>query len=169
MAAMIENKGVKAPAFKKPDISAFVPPDAKDAVDRIVAAGMKIMYSPDMKDEVQEAITGKGPVSQRMAANVTGLIALLDQKAAGKTPVGALFPAALELLGEAAEIMSAAKVDVSQEDYNEAAQLCFVMIGKKLGGTDEQITQSLSQMGGQGEPAAPAASAAPATPTQGAA
>ena len=149
MATMIQNKAVKAPAFKKPDISAFVPPDAKDAVDRIVAAGMKIMYSPDMKDEVQEAIAGKGPVSQRMASSVVGLIAILDKKSGGKTPVGALFPAALELLGEAAEIMSAAKVDVSQEDYNEAAQLCFVMIGKKLGGTDEQITQSLSQMGGQ--------------------
>lgn len=81
------------PSFKRPNIAALVPPAMKDTVDRVVAAGMKLMYSPQMKQEVQQAIQSDKPVPQKLAESVTGLLLVLDQQASGggqaPTPPGA--------------------------------------------------------------------------------
>ena len=136
--------------FKKPDLSKFTPPEAKDAVDRVVAAGVKMMFSPSMRDELQAAVESEDPVAKVIAENTSGLMLLIDQKSGGKTPIAAIFPAALELLAEAGEAMSAAGKTVTQADYNEAAQLIFVMLSKKMGASDDQIMEVASkQIGGQ--------------------
>lgn len=135
--------------FKKPDISGFIPPEAKDAVDRVVAAGTKLMYSPDMRQELQAEIDRDVPPAQKMAEAVTGLILTLDKQSQGGIPVQALFPAAMELMGEAAEVLAAAGQPVTQEDYNEAARQMFVLLGRKMGATDEQLMQGAEQIAGQ--------------------
>lgn len=131
--------------FKKPDTAQFTPPAQKDAVERIVAAGMKVMYSPDMRDDVMQAVQSQDPVPQKLAKSVVGLMLMLDSKAKGGLPPEALFPAELELLGEACEVLEAAGQPVTMDDYNMAAQLIFVMTAKKLGATDEQV-MSVEQM-----------------------
>lgn len=144
--------------FQRPNIDQFIPEDVKDSVARVVAAGMRIMYSPGMRDEVQKAIQSDAPMGQKLAENVTGLLLTLDQQAKGGIPVKAIFPAAMELLGEAAEVMSAAGQPVTQEDYNDAARRMFVLIGQKLGATGEQLMGAAEQAlaGAQQAPQAPA-------------
>ena len=50
-------------------------------LDRIVAAGMRIMYSPEMADERDQAVQSQEPVAKKLADNVTGLLLTLDQQA----------------------------------------------------------------------------------------
>lgn len=159
----------RAPGFTKPDIQAFIPPDQQDAVARVVAAGQKLMYSPDMRDELMAEVEREGPPAQKMAEAVTGLLLTLDGQAQGGIPLPAMFPAAMELLGEAAEVLNAAGQAVTQNDYNEAAQTMFVLIARKLGADDEQIMQGAQQAmaGGEAvameaEPGAEQQAAAPA-------
>jgi hypothetical protein len=139
--------------FKRPDISQFVPPEIKDVVDRVVAAGVKVMYSPQMQDQMKAAIESPDPVPKKMAENVTGLLLTLDKQTQGGIPDQALFPAGMELMGEAAEVLTSAGQPVTQEDYNEAARMMFVLVGQKLGGTRDQIMQAAEQAlpGGAGE------------------
>lgn len=143
-------------SFKRPNTAQFVPPEMKDAVDRIVAAGIKMAYSPQMADERQQFLEGQEPAGQRMAQTVAGLLLTLDQQAKGGLPVGAIFPAGVELLGEAAEMLSKAGQPVSQEDFNDGARQLFVIVGQKLGGTPDQIMQAAGQAAGEGEPTEPA-------------
>lgn len=150
--ALMQRARERAPAFKKPDIAAFTPPDQKDAVQRVVAAGMRLMFSPEMREELQAEVQRDAPPAQKMAESVTGLMLTLDGQSKGGIPLGAMFPAAMELLGEAAEVLSAAGQQVQQNDYNEAAQRMFVLMGKKLGATDEQLMQGAEQAIGGGEP-----------------
>lgn len=149
MALMKKARLLESAKFQKPDISQFIPPEAKDAVDRVVAAGTKLMYSPDMRQELQAEIERDVPPAQKMAEAVTGLILTLDKQSKGGIPVQALFPAAMELMGEAAEVLAAAGQPVTQEDYNEAARQMFVLIGRKLGASDEQLMQGAEQIAGQ--------------------
>lgn len=142
------KKANQAGGFTKPDVSQFVPPGMKDQVDRIVAAGMKMMYSPDMRDEVMAAVQGDEPTSKKLADNVTGLMLALDQKAQGGMPIEAIFPAAIGLMGEAADVLVAAGQEVSQEDFNEGARMVFVMIGKQMGASDEDIMGAAQQHAG---------------------
>lgn len=132
-----------------PDWRQFTPPELQDPVERIVAAGAKLMYSPEMRQELQQAVSAQTPVDEKLADNVVGLMLTLDQKSQGGLPVAALFPAGLGLLGEAAQVLEAAGQQVTQEDFNNAAVRMYVLMGKKLGGTDEQIMQGAQQaMGG---------------------
>lgn len=142
------------PGFQKPDISQFIPPEAKDAVDRIVAAGMKIMYSPQLRQELQKAVQSKEPVPQKMAAAVTTLLVGMDKQSKGSMPTAAMFPAGMELLGEAAMVLEKAGQPVTQEDYNDAAQLMFVLLGKAKFGAKDQDMMGAAQgwVGGAGGP-----------------
>lgn len=141
----------KAPAgFKRPDIAQFVPADLKDAVARVVAAGHKMIYSPAMREELRAEVARDVPVPQKMAEAIVGLLLTLDKQSQGGLPMGAIFPAAIELLGEAAEILTAAGQQVTQADFNEALQMVFVLTGKKLGATDDQLMQTARQAAGAG-------------------
>ena len=159
-----------AGTFEKKDISAAIPPEQKDAVDRIVAAGMKLMYSPGMRDELRKAVASKEPTPKVLAENILGLMLTMD-KQAGKSglPPAALMPAAVELLGEGADLMVKAGRPVSQDDYTTAIQTLFVMMSKKMGMNDAQIMDTANkalpadqQVDGGAPPDGPAADAAAA-------
>lgn len=155
-----EDSNAAGGDFERPDIAPLIPKGQEDAVARIVAAGMKIMYAPESRPEVETALK-QGNVPQALAMNVTGLILTLDQKSQGGLPVQAIFPAAVELLGEATEVFSAAGKPVSQSDYADAARLMMVLLAKKMGATDEQIMGEVQKHvpgaalddGGEGLPA----------------
>lgn len=136
--------------FRRVDISPFVPEGQADAVARIVAAGMKVMYSPDMRDDVMQAVQSQEPAAQVLAQNVLGLIGALDQKAQGGLPEQAIFPAGVELLGEAAEVLIAAGKEVSQQDYADSVRLLAVLMAQMAGHSQEQIDGVLAQNAGGG-------------------
>lgn len=147
--ALMDQANKKATSdFQKPDVAQFIPAEMKDTVERITAAGIKFMYAPQTRQQVSEAIQAEGPVAQKLADNVAGLMLTLDQKAKGGIPVGALFPAGMELLGEAAEMLSASGQAVTQTDFNEAAQLLLITMSRKLGASDEQIMSAAQGMVG---------------------
>lgn len=137
-----------------PDWRQFTPPEMVDAVERVLAAGAKTMYSEGMRDEVRAAIAKKEPVAQKLASNTAGLLLTLDQQAKGGIPVAALFPAGMALLAEVAEVMQAAGIQVGQEDYNDAAMLLFAILGRKMGASEDQIMAQAQKFAG-GEGAAP--------------
>ena len=132
--------------FKKPQMDQLVQPQDKDAVDRTVAAGVQIMYAPETSQSLRDAVDSQDPVSERMARNVAGLMLILDKKAQGKIPIAAIFPAALELLGEAAEVLESVKQPVTQADYNEAALMLAAILAGKMGATEEQVMQAGQQV-----------------------
>lgn len=147
----IMQKARERNAFKRPDISQFIPEGMEDVVARVSAAGQKIMYSPDMRDELQAEVKRDAPVAQKMAESVVGLMLTLDSQTDGGIPEAALLPIGLDLLGEAAEVLSQTGGQVTIDEYNEAAQLMFVMVAKKLGHSDEQIMGAVEQaVGGAG-------------------
>lgn len=156
--------------FTKPDISSAVPPEMQDAVARITAAGMKLMYSPQMRDKLKEAVNSPDPTPKVLAENVTGLLLIMDRQA-GKSglPGPALMPAAVELLGDAGDAMVKAGRPVSQDDFKTAIQMTFVLMSKKMGMNDAQIMDTANkalppdqQVAGGAPPDGPAADAAQA-------
>lgn len=154
--------------FKRPDISQFVPPEQADAVQRIAAAGMKLMYSPQMRQELMQEVHRQVPVPQKLAEGVVGLMLTLDKQSQGGIPAQALFPAAMELLGEAAEVLSAAGQQVTQQDYNDAARLMFVLIARKLGAKDNQIMGAAQKIAGGQPDVGAGGTGAPPEPDEGA-
>lgn len=144
----IMDKARERGAFSRPDIKQFVPEGMQDTVDRISAAGQKIMYSPDMRDELMAEVQSEEAIPLKMAKSVVGLMLTLDQQTQGGIPEQALFPAGLELLGEAAEVLTQAGQQVTQEEYNEAARAMFVLMGQKLGISDDDMMGAAEKAAG---------------------
>jgi hypothetical protein len=163
MAGMIDIPG-QAPAepeagappagggFQRPDISSAIPPEQQDAVARIVAAGMKVMYAPEMREQILEVVQSQEPVSKKLAESVVGLLLVMDQKK--PLPIEALPWAAVELLGEAAEILQAAKQPVSDEDFKAASTGAVWLIARKMGASDDEVINGLDQAGQGAQPTA---------------
>lgn len=155
--------------FQKPNVAALpvvqqLSKEDRDAYQRIVAAGMKLMYAPETREQLMEGIRSKDPIPKKLAENILGLMLILFQKSTGVPPPGALFPAAVELMGEAAEVLVNAGQQVTQEDFHDASILLFTMLGKKLGATDQQLMQGAEQALNQAEGGAQEAAPAPAAP-----
>jgi len=148
-----ENQVATGAGFKRPNVRAFTPKGMQDAVDRVSAAGQKVMYDPAMREQLMAKVSQDAPVTQKLATSVTQLLFLLNSKSNGGIPKPAMFPAAMDLLGEAADTLTAAGTPVTQEEFNDAAQLLFVMIAKKLGAPDDQIMAAGQQIAGGGAPA----------------
>ncbi len=138
MVAITQKARERDPA-KRLGARPFIPKGMEDIVARISAAGQRIMYSPDMRDELKAAVTSKAPIAQKLAESVTGLMLTLDQKMPGGIPEEALFPAALDLLGEASDVLTEAGQKVTHTEYGQAALLMFILMARKLGYSDEQI------------------------------
>ena len=82
-------------AFKAPDWRPFTPPEHVDAVERIQAAGMKLMYSEGMRDQLRQAVESDAPMHQKLAENTAGLLLTLDKQSQGGIPLPAMFPAGM--------------------------------------------------------------------------
>lgn len=134
--------------FTPPDLAPHIPEELRDDVDRIAAAGMKIMYSPQMKEEVMQAVQSPEPPGIKMGQNVAGLMLILDEKSQGNLPVDAIFPAGMQLLVESANLLQAAGQTVSDEDFRDASLSLFATLFKKMGASDEDI-MGVAQGGAQ--------------------
>jgi len=145
------QQAAEGEAFQRPDLSQIVPEGMEDVVARVSAAGQKLMYSPDMRDELQAAVQSEDPIPKKLAENVTGLMLTLDSQTKGGIPEEAIFPAAVDLLAEAAEALTQAGQTVTQEDFREAMRMTYVLIGKKLQIPDDQLVAGAEQAAGGGQ------------------
>ena len=143
--------------LQKPDIAPFIPKGMEDPVARVVAAGMKLMYAPEMRPRLMAHVQSDKASIQTLAQGVTDLIKQLEARSnggQGGIPQAALFPAAMQLLGEAADVAQASGQPITQDEYNQAAQLMFALIGKQVvHGTDKQLMLGAANVVAGGAPA----------------
>lgn len=160
--ALMDQARERSSEFQRPDISQVVPEGMEDAVARVSAAGQKLMYSPQMREELAAEVQRDAPVPKKLAEAVVGLMLTLDSQSRGGIPEAALFPAALDLLGEAVEVLQQAGQPVTMEDYREAARQIFALMGRKLGIPEDQLMGAAAKAAGvQIDGAAPAGGEAP--------
>ncbi len=167
---MIEQAQPKEQAAQyKSGAAAVVPPEHQDAFARVVLAGLKVFYSPQMKETIQETISAEGEIETNLAKGMTGLMALLDQKSKPSLPLPVIFPAAVELLYEITEFLAevGAMEPLTKEQMATTVQLTVGMIAKRYKMPDEMIMQMLTGKV-QGEPtAAPQPGVQQAQPAEG--
>lgn len=133
-----------------------VPPEKMQTYQAVVAAAKKIMYSPQMDDQVRELMAGEGDMGTKLGTGVMGLMALVMDKAGGAIPPDLVIPAGLELVAEAGKFMKDAGAKVDKNDIAEGMAVFVEQILQRAGVSLDQLPQMLGQQGG-----APEAGAAP--------
>lgn len=89
-----------------------VPPQFKDAYERVVVAGMKIMFDQSTHAFAMKRVQqGEGSVGQRLGNAVAGLLSLILEKGKGGIPPQVVVPAGITLLVSAADFMNRSGIE----------------------------------------------------------
>lgn len=142
-----------------------LPPELKDAYERVVLAGMKVMFDPQTHEMALKALEGEGPVEQRLAQGIAGLMGTLIDQSNKTMPPQVVIPAGIELLVAAGDYLRESGADPIDDQQIGEAMALFVQIVLEQAGADPTELQAMLQGGmGEGAPEGGMPSEAPPSP-----
>lgn len=99
--------------------------------EKVVLAGMKVMYDQKVFPQFIEAFKKGGPISDTLAAQAAGLVKILDDQSKGAIPKRVIVPAATVLLIEMADFLVQSKIaQPTKQDLAEAIKKLTAIILK---------------------------------------
>jgi hypothetical protein len=112
-----------------------MPQKDMEAFQRVVLAGMKLMYDQKTFGIFKTGMMRENvPVAKRLAAESAGLMKMLYEKSNRSIPLQIIAPAAAMLLMEMGKFMTEAGVaKVSSEDVRQGTQLLMALLKKMFG------------------------------------
>lgn len=149
-------------------VRAKLPAQYRVAVQRIVLAGMKVMFSPETHQLMLKAIQGDTDPAHAVGMGVTQLMTLLYKESKGTMPLPALIPAGILLGCEALDFMEKSNMlRASPQIMDDMTQTVTAYLLQKMGYTAQdvaRIAQGGSAQAQAPQPGQPAPQAAPAQP-----
>ena len=112
-----------------------MPQQDMEAFQRVVLAGMKLMYDKQTFGIFKAGMTKENvPVPARLAAESAGLMQMLYEKSNKSIPLQVIAPAAAMLLMEMGKFMTEAGVaKVSSADVQQGTQILMGLLKKMFG------------------------------------
>jgi polyhydroxyalkanoate synthesis regulator phasin len=123
-----------------------IPPDMQEAYDRVVVAGMKLMFSKETHRIMLKEMQKQGPLSQRLGRGVAGLMLIMVKESNNTMPPQIIIPAGIELMMQAVDFMK--KTDMANptnEEIGQAMQIMITTIMEKFGVDPAKFEQMLNQ------------------------
>ena len=143
-------------------IKSKVPPQLAPLMQRIVAAGEKVMYSPTTHQMMIKALSGPGDKGEIAGAAASKLIALLFTQMHGKLDMRAAIPAGVVLLCEGLDWMEKARMlTVNNATLSTAMKSMMTSTLQLFGVTPQKLAQMHAGQSGQQGGAPGAQSAMP--------
>lgn len=105
------------------EIMARVPPDKMADTQKIVAAGMQVMHSPQSHDLMVKQLSGPGDIADKAGEGIAKLMGLLYNQSRRTMPIGPAIAAAQVLLCDGLDFLEQAKqLKVTNELVAEATK-----------------------------------------------
>lgn len=123
-------------------VSAKVPPEQKERFEKIVLAGMKVMYSPETSEMMQSQLKKEGDPTENAGEGAAKLFGILMHESKGTMPMAAAIPAMQVLLCEGLDFMEqAGLIQVTNDVIAEATKAMMGYILQMVGVKKEQMNQ----------------------------
>lgn len=138
-------------------------PQYVSAINKVVAAGKKVMYSPQSRDMAMGELKQAGSDPEALGAAVAKLIGILMAHAKGTIPAEVFVPASIILLCEGLQFMEdAGALKVTADLLAKATQATGSAVLQLIGVTPDKMHEILAKKQGAAQPAQPAAPVAQA-------
>lgn len=130
-------------------IDAKVPAADKAAYDKIVLAGMKVMFEDDqMHAQLLQGLK-EAPEVKTVVDGIIGILGVLFQESRNTMPPGPMILAGQSLMMEALDFMEeGGMIEVTPDVLGEATQLYIETLLPKLGMTPEKMQAIMSKAQG---------------------
>lgn len=110
-----------------------LPPGLQDAYERVVAAGMKVMFDPATHDQMTQLLQQPGSMGEKLGKGIAGLMLLLYQQSNKTLPPQVIIPAGIELASHAVDFLKQAGQEVQMQDVGEGVTIFLTTIMQKFG------------------------------------
>lgn len=121
-------------------VAAKVPQDQKERFDKIVLAGMKIMYSPETSEMMQSQLKKEGDPTENAGEGAAKLFGIMMHESKGTMPMAAAIPAMQVLLCEGLDFMEqAGMIEVTNDIIAESTKSMMGYILQMIGVKKEQM------------------------------
>jgi len=136
-----------------------------DAYDRVLTAAMKMMYSADNSQMMQQIIMDEQiPVANKLGEGIANLLVMMDNQGNGTIPKEIIVPVGVALMFEAADYLFEVGIEFTENDLGDALELLIRSVlvgygidpakiddviddmGKKLGFDDTEMGKKVSEM-----------------------
>ena len=133
-----------------------MPPELQNAYDRVVTAGMKVMFSKESHRAMLQEIQRPGPLDKRLGRGIAGLMLMLFKESNGSIPPSVIIPAGVKLLMEAVDFLRDSGLEKpSNADIGNGMEIIIYTILDKFGVPPDKMAQMLNQFSNENIPAAP--------------
>jgi len=133
----------------KAKIEQGVDPKQKDAYDRIVLAGMKVMFTKGTHEQLMQGLVDAPDKLKTAVDGVIGLVGVLFKESRNTMPVVPMIMAGITLLYEGLEFMEkAGMVQVDGDSLAKTTQYYLETLLPKLGMTPDKMQALLAQTKG---------------------
>lgn len=108
-------------------------PQQGQQLQRIVVAGMKVMFAQQTRQMLMQALQGNAPIGVKVGQGVAGLLGLLTQESQGSLPKNMLIPAGMILCLHACEFLDQSGAQLGDKDVGvaiEAMQAAVMKVAK---------------------------------------
>ena len=131
-----------------------MPPELQEAYERVVIAGMKVMFSKESHKLMLDELQKEGPVGQKLGMGIAGLMLLLVKESNNTIPPEVIIPAGVNLLSRAADFIRKSEIEkITNADNGDAMEVMISTILQKFGVEPEQMAEMLNQYSDENIPA----------------
>lgn len=131
-----------------------MPPELQEAYERVVIAGMKVMFSKESHKLMLDELKKEGPIGQKLGMGIAGLMLLLVKESNSTIPPEVIIPAGINLLTRAADFVRKTELEkITNADIGDAMEVMISTILQKFGVEPEQMAEMLNQYSDENIPA----------------
>ena len=131
-----------------------MPPELQEAYERVVIAGMKVMFSKESHKLMLDELQKEGPLGQKLGMGIAGLMLMLFKESNETIPPAVIIPAGINLITRAADFIRKSKLEkITNADIGDAMEVMITTILQKFGVGPEQMAQMLNQYSNENIPA----------------
>lgn len=125
---------VKAHEDELANMVSFMAPELRDAYERVLVAGKKMMYAPETAEAIQGIILDDAvPMKNKLGEGIANLLVMMDNQGNGTIPKDVLIPVGVSLMFEAADYMFECGLEVTPEDLSDGMEMMVYSIYEAYG------------------------------------
>lgn len=115
---------VKAHMDELANMVKVMTPEMRDAYERVLTAGKKMMYAPETAEAVHGIILDDAvPMKNKLGEGVANLLVMMDNQGNGTIPKDILIPVGVSLLFESADYLFECGIDVTEKDLSDGMEI----------------------------------------------
>lgn len=119
-----------------------------DAYDRVLTAGMKMLYSQQNAQIVTQLITDDQiPIPNKLGEGVGNLMVMMDNQGNGTIPKEVIIPVGVALMFEAADYLFECGIDVTEDDLGKGLEILLTSVMTGYGLDTAKMDQIIDDMG----------------------